>query len=105
MTVKNIIEQAEKMFGRQSEQYMFQLINDALDTIAAEKQHRIVSKTTNLIGFDSFCGFPEIINTRDRRILGKPIAKGQWNVSTINSIRNFEDVELHMKIYPMARSL
>lgn len=43
---------------------------------------------TNLIGFDSFCGFPEIINKRDRRILGKPIAKGQWNVSTIDSIRN-----------------
>ena len=39
MTVKNIIEQAEKMFGRQPEQYMFQLINDALNEIAAEKQH------------------------------------------------------------------
>ena len=30
MTAKNIIEQIEKLFGRQSEQYMFQLINDAL---------------------------------------------------------------------------
>ena len=28
MTVKNIIEQAEKMFGSQPEQYMFQLIKD-----------------------------------------------------------------------------
>ena len=28
MTAKNIIEQIEKMFGRQPEQYMFQLIND-----------------------------------------------------------------------------
>tara|TARA_Y100000994_G_C15619607_1_gene412423 strand:- start:68 stop:784 length:717 start_codon:yes stop_codon:yes gene_type:complete len=42
----------------------------------------------NLIGFDSFCGFPEIINKKDRRLFGKPIAKGQWNVSSIKSIRN-----------------
>ena len=48
MTVKNIIEQAEKMFGRQSEQYMFQLINDALDTIAAEKQHNTKEKIVDL---------------------------------------------------------
>ena len=52
MTAKNIIEQIEKLFGRQQEQYMFQLINDALDDIAAQKQHRTVSKTTNLIGYD-----------------------------------------------------
>ena len=48
MTAKNIIEQIEKMFGRQSEQYMYQLINDALDDIAAQKQHRTVSKVTDL---------------------------------------------------------
>ena len=48
MTAKNIIEQIEKMFGRQPEQYMFQLINDALDDIAAQKQHRTVSKVTDL---------------------------------------------------------
>ena len=48
MTAKHIIEQVEKIFGRQQEQYMFQLINDALDDIAAQKQHRTVSKTTNL---------------------------------------------------------
>ena len=52
MTAKNIIQQIEKMFGRQSEQYMFQLINDALDDIAVQKQHHTVSKTTNLIGYD-----------------------------------------------------
>ncbi len=40
------------MFGRQPEQYMFQLINDALDDIAAQKQHRTVSKSTDLIGYD-----------------------------------------------------
>tara|TARA_R100000234_G_scaffold119935_1_gene104432 strand:- start:11483 stop:11788 length:306 start_codon:yes stop_codon:yes gene_type:complete len=48
MTVKNIIEQAEKMFGRQPEQYMFQLINDALDAIAAEKQHNTKEKIVDL---------------------------------------------------------
>ena len=48
MTAKNIIEQIEKLFGRQSEQYMFQLINDALDDIAANKRNYTVSAITNL---------------------------------------------------------
>ena len=48
MTVKNIIEQAEKMFGRLPEQYMYQLINDALDDIASNKRNYTVSSTTNL---------------------------------------------------------
>ena len=52
MTAKNIIEQIEKIFGRQQEQYMFQLINDALDDIASNKKNNVVSKTTNLIGYD-----------------------------------------------------
>ena len=47
MTAKNIIEQIEKVFGRQSEQFMFQLINDALDDIASSKKNNTVSKTTN----------------------------------------------------------
>ena len=48
MTAKNIIEQIEKMFGRQSEKYMFQLINDALDDIASNKRNYTVSATSNL---------------------------------------------------------
>ena len=52
MTAKNIIDQIEKMFGRQPEQYMFQLINDALDEISSKKMNNTESKTTNLIGFD-----------------------------------------------------
>ena len=48
MTAKNIIEQIEKMFGRQPEQYMFQLINDALDDIASNKRNYTVSAITNL---------------------------------------------------------
>ena len=48
MTAKNIIEQIEKLFGRQQEQYMFQLINDALDDIASHKRNYTVSALTNL---------------------------------------------------------
>ena len=48
MTVKDIVGQAEKLFGRQPEQYMYQLINDALDDIAANKQNYTVSSTTDL---------------------------------------------------------
>ena len=48
MTAKNIIEQIEKLFGRQQEQYMFQLINDALDDIASHKRNYTVSSTTDL---------------------------------------------------------
>ena len=48
MTAKNIIEQMEKLFGRQPEQYMFQLINDALDDIASNKRNYTVSSTTDL---------------------------------------------------------
>ena len=48
MTVKNVIEQVEKIFGRQSEKYMNQLINDALDDIASNKRNYTVSAITNL---------------------------------------------------------
>ena len=48
MTVKNIISQLEKTFGRNSEAYMYQLINDGLLDIANKKQSYIISKTTDL---------------------------------------------------------
>ena len=78
MTAKNIIEQIERLFGRQPEQYMFQLINDALDDIAAQKQHRTVSETTNLIGYDRWYNLSdnvidvkrvEIKDTNDRYVM------------------------------------
>jgi len=52
MKAKQIIDQVEKLFGRQPEQYMFQLINDALDDIASTKQHYTKTTTTNLIDKD-----------------------------------------------------
>ena len=48
MTVKDVIQQVEKMFGRQPEQYMFRLINDALLDMSSKKQHYTVSATTDL---------------------------------------------------------
>ena len=49
MTVKNIIEQIEKLFGRQSEQYMYQLINDALMDIGTTKQHLVEDAKMDLV--------------------------------------------------------
>jgi len=48
MTVKQIISQVEKVFGRQPEQYMFQLINDALDDISSEKQNYTINSLFDL---------------------------------------------------------
>ena len=39
MTVKNVVEQIEHLYGRQAEGYMMRLINDALLEISAKKQH------------------------------------------------------------------
>ena len=48
MTVKNIIEQVESLYGRKGHEYIKQLINDALLDIAAKKQHYTVSAKTDL---------------------------------------------------------
>ena len=66
MTAKNIIEQIEKLFGRQQEQYMFQLINDALDEISSKKMNNTVSKTTNLIGSDRWYTLSDDVIQIDR---------------------------------------
>ena len=49
LTAKNIIQQAEHLFGRQPESYMLRLINDALLDVSSQKQHYTVSKTQDLI--------------------------------------------------------
>ena len=78
MTAKNIIEQIENLFGRQPEQFLFQLMNDALDDIASHKRNNTVSKTTNLIGYDRWYTLHddvidiqkvEIKDTNDRYIM------------------------------------
>ena len=45
LTAKNIIDQAEHLFGRQSEAYMLRMINDGLLDISDKKQHFTVSAT------------------------------------------------------------
>ena len=48
MTVKNVFSQLEKLFGRNSEAYLVQLINDGLMDIANKKGGYTVSATTDL---------------------------------------------------------
>ena len=48
MTVKRIASQLEKLFGRQSEQYLIQILNDGLMDIANKKQGYTVSALTDL---------------------------------------------------------
>ena len=66
MTAKNIIEQIEKLFGRQQEQYMFQLINDGLDEISSKKMNNTIYKTTNLIGYDRWYTLSDDVVQIDR---------------------------------------
>ena len=48
MTVKSIISQLEKLFGRNSEVYIKQLLNDGLIDMANKKQSYLVTATTDL---------------------------------------------------------
>ena len=48
MTVKNIIDQVELLYGRQSHAYVMQLVNDALLDVASQKQHYTVSAKADL---------------------------------------------------------
>jgi|TARA_R100000501_G_C2618856_1_gene112303 hypothetical protein len=41
MTIKNIIDQVELLYGRQSHAYITQLVNDAMLDIASKKQHYV----------------------------------------------------------------
>ena len=49
MTVKDVIQQIEKQFGRQPEKYMMRLINDALLDIGSKKQHYEVTAKQDLV--------------------------------------------------------
>ena len=83
MTAKNIIEQIEKLFGRQQEQYMFQLMNDALDDIASHKRNYTTSKVTDLKKHQRWYSLDddvieinrvEILDTNDRYVLVPKLA-------------------------------
>ena len=48
MNAKNLIQQVEYLMGRQPEQYMMQLINDALMDMSAKIQHYTTQKKQSL---------------------------------------------------------
>ena len=78
MTVKNVISQLEKTFGRNSDTYLMQVINDGLIDIANKKQGYTVSATTDLEKKKRWYILPptvlsiervEILDTNDRYIM------------------------------------
>ena len=78
MTVKTVISQLEKLFGRQPEKYLLQLINDGLMDISNKKQAYTVSATTDLEKKKRWYDLPatvlsvekvEILDTNDRYIM------------------------------------
>lgn len=78
MKVKSIVEQIERMFGRQPEQYIFQLINDGLIDIAGNAQHYSRTSKTNLESYQRWYDLDdkmidimkvEILDTNDRYVM------------------------------------
>ena len=78
MTVKSVILQLERVFGRNPEKYLLQLINDGLIDIGNKKQVYTVSATTDLEKKKRWYDLPatvlsvekvEILDTNDRYIM------------------------------------
>ena len=78
MTVKTIFSQLEKLFGRNSEAYLIQVINEGLMDIANKKQGYTVSAVTDLEKKKRWYTLPptvlsiervEILDTNDRYIM------------------------------------
>ena len=78
MTVKTVFSQLEKMFGRNSEAYLIQVINDGLIDIANKKQGYTVSATSDLEKKKRWYTLPptvlsiervEILDSNDRYIM------------------------------------
>ena len=78
MTVKTVFLQLEKLFGRNPEKYLIQLMNEGLIDIANRKQGYTVSATTDLEYKKRWYTLPptvlsiervEILDTNDRYVL------------------------------------
>ena len=78
MTVKNVFLQLEKLFGRNPEAYLIQLMNDGLIDIANRKQGYTVSATTDLEQKKRWYTLPptvlsiervEVLDSNDRYIM------------------------------------
>ena len=59
MTVKNIVDQIESLYGRQSHVYIMQLINDALLDISSLKQHYTVEEKISLTSGKRWYDLPD----------------------------------------------
>ena len=78
MTVRNIIDQIESLFGRQPEKLILQLINDALIDISGEVKHYTRISKTDLVSYQRWYPLDnkmiditkvEILDTNDRYVL------------------------------------
>ena len=78
LTIKSVISQLEKMFGRQPENYMLTLVNEGLMDIAVTKQENVISAKTNLEKKKRWYELPsntidivkiEILDTNDRYVM------------------------------------
>ena len=78
MTVKNVIDQIEAVFGRQSEKLMLQIINDALVDMSGEIQHYTRVSKTDLVSYQRWYDLDskmidilkvEIKDTNDRYVM------------------------------------
>ena len=77
MTANDIIQQVERIFGRQPEGYMIRLINDALIDMSSKKQEYTVSAKTDLEQYKRWYGLDdqviditkvEILDTNSRYV-------------------------------------
>ena len=87
MTVKNIIEQVETLYGRKGHAYVKQLINDALLDIAAKNQHYTVSAKTDLTSGQRWYDLP----TRTVDIVKVEILDTSSTTSRYNLIPKLSD--------------
>ena len=59
MKIKNIIQQLEHLYGRQSEKYVMELINDGLKEIAISKKHYREIEVQDLVEDQRWYDLPE----------------------------------------------
>jgi len=84
MTADDIIQQIERVFGRQPQGYMIRLINDALIDMSSKKQEYTVSAKTNLEQYKRWYGLDdqvidivkvEVLDTNNRYIMFPNVAE------------------------------
>ena len=87
MTVKNIIDQIQTLYGRRPHEYIKQIINDALLDIASKKQHYVVSAKADLISDQRWYELP----SRTIDIIRVEILDTSSSVSRYNLIPKLAD--------------